>query len=95
MELTPANQGRARGNILKTRLSVVLLSSILAEVISISLIGNKLEISKSVGEKTRPRDFYFYILVYMTGTGFGSFPLQTSYTVASILKMALNFRVRI
>ena len=41
------------------------------KVICISLIGNKLENSKSIGEKTRPRDFYFYILVYITGTGLG------------------------
>lgn len=44
----------------------------LDKVICISLIGSKLENSKSIGEKTRPRDFYFYILVYITGTGNGS-----------------------
>ena len=44
----------------------------LDKVICISLIGSKLENSKSIGEKTRPRDFYFYILVYITGTGTGS-----------------------
>ena len=48
-------------------ISVMLMTSFLALIISVGLVGN--ELNSHADQHHKPSDFYFYLILYMGGPG--------------------------